>query len=140
MNRKPITLYKMDTISRPIRDGWELTPHGRLAWLHRLLWRLLVKLRAVGPRMTDEVKVIRLPLSGDGVVARIFEAREGLFATYREPKEILIGPDTLAELLNAPELRGYDSPFQFTGEMHNGRTLFSLPVTVLPQMEGVLVR
>src|SRR5688572_19522437 len=111
--REPITLYKMDYLPGIKDAGWQLAPHGRLAWLHRLLWWALVKLRAIAPAFEETVDVIRLPLNGDGIVERIFEAREGLFEVHRKPTEILIGPETLAELINAPELRGWNSPFSF---------------------------
>jgi hypothetical protein len=145
MMREPITLYKMETQTARIRDGWEFVPHGRLAWLQRLLWKSLLKMRAVGIHMTEEVKIVRLPCDADTVLGKIMEAREGLFRAYREPKEVLIGPETLAELLNAPELRDWHSPFTIDsqaaiGSRDGGRRMFGLPVHVVPTMEGVLVR
>jgi hypothetical protein len=143
--REPITLYKMDTKVTRIAGGWEFVPNGRMAWLQRLLWRCLVKMRAVGIHMTDEVKIVRLPCDADTVLGKIMESRQGLFRAYREPSEILIGPETLAELLNAPELRDWQSPFTIdsrasVGDGRGGRRLFDLPVHVVPTMEGVLVR
>jgi hypothetical protein len=143
--REPITLYKMDALPVRIRDGWEFVPHGRLAWLQRILWRWLVKMRAVGVHMRDEVKIVRLPCDADTALGKIMEAREGLFRAYREPREVLIGPETLAELLNAPELRDWRSPFTIESRAaisdgHDGARMFNLPVHVVPTMEGVLVR
>jgi hypothetical protein len=140
MSREPVTLYKMDTLTTLQPGGWEFCPHGRFAWLQRLFWKALLRMRAVESVTKEEGQVIRLPLSGDGIVERIFEAYEGLFKVHRQPEEVLIGPDTLSELLNAPEVRGFDSPFQFSGAMGFGRTMFNLPVSVIPQMEGVIVR
>lgn len=145
MTRERIALYKMDTRTISVRDGWEFVPHGRMAWLQRLLWRSLVKMRAVGVHMADEVQTIRLPCDADTVLGRIMEARQGLFRAYREPSEVLVGPETLAELLNAPELRDLRSPFTIDsqatiGTRDGGRRIFDLPVHVVPTMEGVLVR
>lgn len=143
--REPVTLYKMDELRTLVRDGWKFRPHGRLAWFQRVLWRLLVKMRAVGPHMKEEFQVIRLPCDADGVLAKIMEARVGLFRVHREPSEVLIGPETLSELLNAPELRDWTSPFTIDakaayGGSNGGRRVFNLPVHVVPTMEGVIVR
>lgn len=138
--REPITLYQMDTQIMSVRDGYEFRPRGRLAWLQRLCWWALVKMRAVGPHYTDEVKVIRLPLDGDGIVERIFQAYRGLHSIREKPSEILVGPETLSEILNSPEVRDYMGPFSFSGRAGFDNTLFNLPVHVLPQMEGVVVR
>jgi hypothetical protein len=145
MVRERIALYKMDTLTTAVRDGWSFTPHGRLAWLQRFLWRRLVKMGAVGVNLRDEVKIVRLPCDADTVLGKIIEAREGLFRAYREPKEVLIGPETLAELLNTPELRDWQSPFTIEsraaiGDRSGGKRMFNLPVHVVPTMEGVLVR
>jgi hypothetical protein len=145
MGREVIALYKTDMRTISVRDGWEFVPHGRLAWLQRFLWRRLVKMRAVGVHMRDEVQTVRLPCDADTILGKIMEAREGLFRAYREPSEVLIGPDTLAELLNAPELRGWNSPFTIDsqaaiGDRSGGRRMFNLPIHVEPTMEGVLVR
>lgn len=145
MGREPITLYKMDTLTTRIPDGWAFSPHGRLAWFQRLLWRWLVKMRAVGVHMTDKVEFIRLPCDADTVLGKIMESREGLFKAYREPSEVLIGPETLAELIRAPELGGWNSPFTIDSraaisDRDGGRRMFNLPAHVVPTMEGVIVR
>lgn len=142
--REPVTLYRMDEKVTRIRDGWEFRPHGRLAWLQRLLWRALARMRAVGPHMTDKIEMIRLPCDGDTILEKIMQARVGLFAVYREPREVLIGPETLSELIGSPELRDWNSPFTIDATAAwgtaNGRRLFNLPVHVVPTMEGVIVR
>jgi hypothetical protein len=145
MKREPITLYKMDTLTTLVRDGWEFRPHGRLAWLQRFFWRRLIHMKAVGVHMTEEVRSVRLPCDADTVLGKIMEAREGLFRTYREPREVLIGPETLAELLNTPELREWHTPFTIDSQAaindrSGGRRMFGLPVHVVPTMEGVVVR
>lgn len=140
--REPVTMYKMDQVTNMVRDGYHFQPHGRLAWLQRLLWRVLVKMRAVGPHFTETVQIVRLPCDADGVLAKIMEARHGLFAAHRKPSEVLIGPETLAELLGTPELRDWNSPLTINSQAMFGgeRRMFDLPVHIVPQMEGVIVR
>lgn len=140
MSHEPITLYKMDLRVAMAPNGYELSPRGRLAWLHRLLWRALLKMGAIRTSMKETVEVIRLPLSGDSILERIFNAREGMLKTYRKPREILIGPQTLAELISCPDLRDSYQAFSFTGRAGFDRMLYNLPIHVEPQMEGVLIR
>jgi hypothetical protein len=137
MNR--VQLYRMQQSTRLIHGGYELYAHGRFAWLHRMLWRTLQRLGALKPSMNEYVDVLRLPLDNDSIFERIFESRRDLFARRRRPTEVLIGPNTLSELINCPELRDYGSPFSFTAHAGYDRTIFDLPIRVVPQMEGVLV-
>jgi hypothetical protein len=137
MNR--VQIYSMKEKTRLVHEGYSLRPHGRLAWLHRMLWRALEKLGALSPAMNQYVDVLRLPLDNDSIFERIFESRHDLFARHRRPAEVLIGPNTLAELINCPEVRDYPSPFIFTARAGFDRTIFDLPIRVLPQMEGVVV-
>jgi hypothetical protein len=137
MNR--VQIYRMKEKSRLVHEGWKLRAHGRLAWLHRLLWRTLGKLDALAPAMNEYVDVLRLPLDNEGVFERIFKSRQDLFMRRRRPTEVLIGPSTLAELINCPELRDYSSPFAFSARAGFDRTIFDLPIRVIPQMEGVIV-
>jgi hypothetical protein len=110
-----------------------------MAWLHRLLWRSLQRLGALVPAMNEYVSVLRFPMDNDTVFGRIFESRRDLFANHRRPSEVLIGPNTLSELMDCPELRDYPSPIDFTAQCGFGKTIFSLPIRVVPQMEGVVV-
>lgn len=137
--RERVTLYRMgERISlRPV--GFDLRPHGWLAWLHRALWWALHRLGALSQKFEEKVDILRLPVSNDDVLCAIMEAREGLFQVNRRPSEVLIGPHTLAELINCPELRDWNSPFRIDATAGFERTLFNLPIRVVPQMEGVVV-
>lgn len=135
---RPFVLYQLDSVTSFVDNGWELFPHGRFAWLHRLLWWWLQHMGAVTTHYKEEIKLIRFPCDENGVLAKIMESNIGLLKRFHEPKEILIGPNTLSELLNLPELRDWNSPFCM--EASGGRSFNGLRITVLPQMEGVLVR
>lgn len=137
MNR--VQIYRMQQSTRLIHEGYELYAHGRLAWLSRWLWRALQRLGALKPAMNEYADVLRLPLDNDSIFERIFKSRRDLFAHNRRPVEVLIGPGTLSELINCPELRDYSSPFSFSAQAGFDRKIFDLPIRVVPQMEGVVV-
>ena len=139
MSRNFVQTFKLDARSTFIPNGWGLRAHGRLAWLHRALWRILTKLGALSQSMEERVEVLRLPVDNDNIFQRILEAHEGAFANYARPTKVLIGPATMADLLNCPELRNWNSPFSFDAKAGFNRTIFNLPIYVVPQMEGVIV-
>jgi hypothetical protein len=137
--RNHVVLYRTDERTFRIHEGYELNAHGRLAWLHRWLWRMLNRMGAVAPAMKECVEIIRLPVDNDSIFQRIFEARHDLFNRNRRPAEVLIGPNTLSELISCPEIRDYGSPFSLDARAGFGKTIFNLPIRVIPQMEGVIV-
>jgi hypothetical protein len=137
MNR--VQIYRTVEKTRFLHEGWELNPRGRLAWLQRLFWRALGKMGALSPAMNEYVEVLRFPMDNDSVFRCIFESQSDLFMRHRRPSEVLIGPNTLSELIACPELRDYPSPISFNAHCGFGKTIFNLPIRVVPQMEGVVV-
>lgn len=134
-----VVLYHTEERHFRVQEGYKLNAHGRFARLHRWVWRMLKRHGVVVSAMKDCVEVIRLPIDNDSIFQRICEARHDLFSRNRRPSEVLIGPNSLAELINCPEIRNYGSPFSFDARVGFGKTIFNLPIRVLPQMEGVLV-
>lgn len=133
-----VQYFRMAERTSLVPNGWKLNAHGRLAWLHRLLWRWLEKMGAVAQSYDEVVKTVRLPCSDD-VFRAILEQRSGLFEVSRKPKEILIGPHTLDELYSCPEMRDMMMKATMTARAGYGREFYNLPIRVVPQMEGVIV-
>lgn len=136
--RTEIELYGFEEKRIRIRDGWIIRPRGRFAKLQKWLWDKLVRADAIVPNYADSYKVRRVLLDGDGIVERIFQAKCEVEFANRRPTEILIGPATLRELVNDPAIRDTDM-FTFHGTIGHGRGLYSLPVKVLPWMEGIAI-
>lgn len=149
--KRRIEVYKMSQTTLQIPSGQELNAHGRLAWLQRMLWHWLEKMGALNQAYRESVEVIRLPLTADEILDRIVEQYEGLFEVDRIPKEVLIGSSTLADLLSCDQLRhfperfGFDADVEYTLDKRRDptaprrRRIYNLPITVVPQMDGVLV-
>lgn len=134
-----VRIYRMQERLSYVENGYELKPHGRLAWLHRFLWWALLKLDALNTSMTERVDVLRLPIDNGEVFHRILEARHGLFDVRRQPRRVLIGPETLSELIGCPEVRDWMGAFEFNAPACRDGKIFDLPIEVVPQMEGVVV-
>lgn len=143
-NRQVIQLYQPERVLKYIPHGKELRAHGRLAPLHRFLWRLLSRMGALTDYMEETVEYLRVPINEEAVINAVGATLDGIHMRGGTPKEIFMGPNKFAELMNSPEARDYAHPFSFNVSYEYGtpmgRTLMGLPVTILPQMEGVLVR
>jgi len=133
-----VKYFKLSTIPAYREAGWSLTPHGWLAWLHRFLWWVLGKLNARGEVLEETFEIVRLPC-GDSIYQALLEQREGLFEVYRKPKEILIGPGTLSEMMGEPALRDVMMPMSVNARAGWNREIYGLPIRIVPQMEGVII-
>lgn len=153
--RQVIELYTMKRKITKIPNGHKLNAHGRLARVHRFLWRTLERMGALAQAYDDHEKVIRIPFDADSAFEKIEEGYGNLMEFDRQPFEVLIGPRTLSELMHCRELRDYNYPFTMEAQTERWeqphrsypgdptsrpvRKIFNVPIRVVPQMEGVLV-
>ena len=138
--RNVIQLYEPRERSFYQPSGHKLHAHGRLGWLHRLLWRALLRMGAIKVNTEETIKVYRVLIDEEALFDRVRANLDAILRRGETPKEILLGPDTFSEMMNSPELRGYNAPFSFDMRYGYNKSLYGLPVHVLPWMEGVLVR
>jgi hypothetical protein len=143
-DRQVIHLYQAQQVLKYIPRGKELKAHGRLAPVQRWLWRLLSRMNALVDHLEETTEYIRVLIKDEEVINLVGATLDGIYMRGGTPKEIFMGPNKFAELMNSPMVRDYAQPFSFNVSYEygtpSGRTLMGLPVHVLPQMEGVLVR
>jgi hypothetical protein len=125
----------------PMLDAYKLKPHGRFAWLQRLLWRGLRRFKALEQAHEPKTTYMRHVIDDAEFMRRIFKQRDALFKVSREPTRLLIGSRDYAELMGCPEIH---QMFDFRTEYHiessgRGPRIVGLKVTVVPWMEGLLV-
>jgi hypothetical protein len=124
----------------PALDQYKLNAHGRLAWLHRLLWRALAKMGALKSGIEEKVTYKTYTIDADRVIERVMEAQGRLYrATGPGPRKILIGPAEVAELMQDASLQDFSyapDPVRFEGQ----RQFRGMTVEIIPHMQGVLVR
>lgn len=146
--RQMVDLYDFKEVTFKVPSGYELRVTGRFGGIATKMWRFLIRKGLLVQSFRDDVKVTRVHLDGGDLFDKIYRHYYSLLAACRDPERVLIGPNTMAELMNLPQLRDYaGGPFQFTAhgeridEVRGGRIrrAFNLPVQVVPQMEGVVI-
>ena len=137
--KNEIQSFVMRTEERMVRsEGYVFNEGHRWKWLKRILWVALTKMGALSPHMDMKAHLVRMPAPSD-LFEAIWKTQDGLYATYRKPKEILIGPETLSNLLGDPRIRDCLQPIEAKGQGYFNGEAFGLPIRVIPQMEGVVV-
>lgn len=146
--KQVIDLYGFKQKVTRFPSGYELRVKGRFAKLATKLWRYLIDKGVLVQSFGEQEKVTRIHLDGHDLFNKICEHYYNLLEACRDPEQVLIGSNTMRELMNLPQLRDYaGSPFEFTayGErtdiIRGGpvKRAFNLPVRVVPQMEGVVI-
>jgi hypothetical protein len=146
--RQVIDLYDFNKITHKLPSGYELRVEGRFAGLAAKLWRFLIKKGLLVQSYRDVEKVTRVQLDGCDLFDKICKHYYSLLSACRDPQMVLIGPNTMAELMHLPQLREYSGgPFSFSAQgeridmVRGGRVkrAFNLPVRVVSQMEGVVI-
>lgn len=135
-------IYKERRIPVVDVDKWTFAPKGRLAFLAKAAWWLLHKLHALQNTMSDKVSYKRVQLNKADVFDKILEMRFRLLEEGLRPSRIYIGAETLDELYASKQFRELSyavQPMSFNVRAGHNRTLFNLPITIVPYMIGVIV-
>jgi hypothetical protein len=117
-----------------VPDHYELTPHGRLAWLHRLLWRALHKMRALKLGVEEVATYKTVTIDCEHIAERVMEAQYRLRGRGYRASRILIGPEEMAELTREDAHRQLSMRVDSLSLTYRG-----LSIEVVPHMRGVLV-
>jgi hypothetical protein len=149
--RQVIDLYGFETKTIRFPSGYELRVKGRFAKVASKLWKYLITKGILVQSFGETEKITRIHIDGRDLFDKIYEHYFNLLEASRDPEEVLIGPNTLRQIMNTPALQDYQGgPFRLNaiGERcHAGarpgdmprKEMFNLPVRVVPQMEGILV-
>ncbi len=132
-----IVCYKLsDHVEWHIIDGARKDPDKPFLWLQRLLYKALLKLGQ--PAMEPTIKHERHLIDGDDFGAAVFKGVENVHEYLnRSPCKIYMGPDEFNELANPKTSGRFGFDFQMT--LVRDRTVFNVPVQVVPYMKGFLV-
>jgi hypothetical protein len=119
---------------QPVPDHYELRPHGRLAWLQRLIWRALHKMNALVLGMEDCVTFKTVTIDAERVIDQVAEAKSRL--RYGATR-VLLGPSEMSEIMRDPTFR--DMAFHAEPTSVRPPTFLGLTIEIVPHMQGVLV-
>lgn len=105
-------------------------------WWERPRWWLVRRLGGTCP--LDTVKVIRVPVSGEVFMDRLWKQKRALVESFRrEPTTLWIGGEDYEDLMDSPAVR---QAFTVHAEFNYGRReVYGLTVKVIPWMRGMLV-
>lgn len=129
--------YHSEKTVRVLSPAYEFKPHGRLQWLQLWMWRMLFKMKALEAyfdQRTDYKKVI---IDRGSVAKNLLEAYCKSFPRNK-PRQVYMGHKQFEELAGN-HLDHYLVGFTFDINMNWEGRVFNLPITVLSNMDGVLI-
>jgi hypothetical protein len=137
MNRDRIEFleYEPVTLKEPNENAFEYKPAAGWAWLQRLCFRFLRWRKCFA--LDDKVEYRRHVIDTPDLIERIHRQNSSLIEHYhRQGERLLIGAETLAELMHQPRIHQY---VDMTAEYGYGQSIFGMRITVVPHMVGMLV-
>lgn len=137
MNVLEIALYDREETRIRVREGFARAELSRFDGLWKWLWNKAVKHRLITPFFGSQTVVSRrLIIDRSNLPEVVMDAVEAVYNHHCTPSEILMGPKTYRSLMSQPLVRDTD---MFSYSL-NDRKLCGIKVSVLPWMEGLLVR
>ena len=130
-----MSFYK-ETRVPVLTDAYRFQPKGKLAFVQRWLWKLLHRMGALKFHFDEIVDYKRIYINRDDFSKSLYEAYGRCFP-YRKPTKVYMGPEEFDKLAKT-SIAGHCSMFSFDIPM-GYQTMFNLPVTVVPHMNGVLI-
>jgi hypothetical protein len=138
--RQPLIINLVNTrISKTVVDwseSYQPKPDGKWPWAQKILFALLTRLGCRKDLANETVKVERVIIDRDDLMDRILTCHDNMIDHFdMEPDVLLIGPETLEELMNQPRI---DQILCFDLEYRSGMKVMDLVVVVIPWMKGIL--
>lgn len=129
-------VYKEKPISVRFDCYYTFKPTGRFQWLQKIMFNFLRKKKALDFAVQDKIEVERVIINTKDFARNLWE--QYLSAkSYMKPSMVYMGPDQFNEL--AYQDYNTRSKFSFEIKANYQKTVFNLPIVVIPHMEGVLI-
>jgi hypothetical protein len=127
--------YAPFTFTVPSATKFEYKPRAGWAWLQRLCFSFL-RWRGCFS-VEDRTDFKRHIINPGDLLERILRQDSSLLEFYhRRGERLLIGAETMAELMQQPRINQY---MDFSAEYRHDRMICGLKITVVPHMRGLLV-
>lgn len=104
--------------------------------IYMWIYKFLLRRGALKHPVENTVEVKRVDINRKKFSTALFEAYMSCFPRDK-PTQVYIGPDEFNKILGEPV--SVDSGFDFHVPMNYNRTIFNLPVKVVPHMKGILI-
>ena len=128
--------YDEETV-RFLTPAYEFKPHGRLQWLQRWMWRMLFKMEALEDHFDQKTEYKKVIIDRGSVAKNLLAAYHESFPRNK-PRQVYMGHKQFEEL-TGNHLDHYLVGFTFDIDMNWEGRVFNLPITVLSNMDGVLI-
>ena len=133
-----ITMHYYDERTvRFLSPAYEFKPHGRLQWLQLWMWRMLFKMKALEAYFDQRTEYKKVIIDRGSVAKNLLEAYSKSFPRNK-PRQVYMGHKQFEEL-TGNHLEHYLVGFSFAVPMAMDGKAFDLPITVLSNMDGVLI-
>lgn len=132
--------YESFELIRPPREVWSVTDNRWTAWLQRLcFWAL----RKMGSKSYDHdgLETYRVVVNTGDFLRDLGENIDtAKYVFGRAPRKIFIGSKTFGMIMRESSFNdAFGGPIGFDVKVAANRTLYNLPVELIPWMEGALV-
>ena len=133
-----ITMHYFDEETvRFLTPAYEFKPHGRLQWLQLWMWRMLFKMKALEAYFDQKTEYKKVIIDRGSVAKNLLAAYHKSFPRNM-PRQVYMGHKQFEEL-TGKQLEHYLVGFTFDIDMNWEGRVFNLPITVLSNMDGVLI-
>ena len=129
--------YYNEKTVRFLSPAYEFKPHGKLQWLQLWMWRMLFKMNALEAHFDQRTEYQKVIIDRKSVAKNLLEAYRKSFPN-KQPRQVYMGHKQFEELAYN-QLEHHLVGFAFDVPMGYNGTVFNLPITVLPNMDGVLI-
>ena len=129
--------YYNEKTVRFLSPAYEFKPHGKLQWLQLWMWRMLFKMNALEAHFDQRTEYQKVIIDRKSVAKNLLEAYRKSFPN-KQPRQVYMGHKQFEELAYN-QLEHHLVGFAFDVPMSYNGTVFNLPITVLPNMDGVLI-
>ena len=130
-------VHKSSIIKVPT-NSYEFKPSGRFIYIKNLLWKILKKSNSLKSYFDQEIAIERVDIDNNELYDRIYKQYFSILDQGFKPKKVYIGIDEFQDISSLTDNNG-NYVMQFDMKLNYNRTLFNLPVTVLPYMKGLLI-
>ncbi len=137
--RIEMALYRPETTPFVSLDDWHFEPRKWWRPLQRAAWWFLRKTGGVNNAIKDKTEYRRIVIDTAKVGETIMQAIHEANMAHIRPNKVYMGPAQIDGLMSDPDYFRSMAPQQFDVRMGFNRSVFGLPVQVVPWMDGVLV-
>lgn len=133
-----IALYKIKRTTTPIlTEAKEFVPTGRFLWFKKILWKFLLNHGCLHDYYDQTETYERIEFNRKDFTNSLLEKYNECKYQARRLTKVYMGPEDFEELADL-DYKNKTNFFNFNVTIHQDRTMFNLPIQIIPYMKGIL--